>query len=43
VSVKSPRETDVELEIEFEGAASDYVRREIVLPLGRGSELERRR
>ncbi len=43
VSVKSPRETDVELEIEFEGAASDYVRRAIVLPLGRGSELERRR
>ena len=33
VSVKGQRGTDVEIEVAFEGAETDYVRREIVLPL----------
>ena len=33
VSVKEPRGADVQLEVTFEGPPTDYVRREIVLPL----------
>lgn len=33
VSVKGQRGTDVEIEVAFDGAEADYVRREIVLPL----------
>ena len=33
VSIKEPRGADVQLEVTFEGSPTDYVRREIVLPL----------
>ena len=33
VSIKGPRGSDVEIEVAFEGPATDYVRREVVLPL----------
>ena len=33
VSVKEPRGADAQIEVAFEGAETDYVRREVVLPL----------
>jgi glycogen debranching enzyme len=33
VSIREPRGSDVEIEVAFEGAETDYVRREVVLPL----------
>ncbi len=33
VSIKEPRGSDAQIEVAFEGAETDYVRREVVLPL----------
>ena len=35
VSIKEPRGSDVEIEVAFEGPATDYVRREVALPFVR--------